>query len=40
MRALAAANPEAAMNPRGPDLLEVALVGVILALIVFRFTLP
>jgi hypothetical protein len=28
------------MNPRGPDLIEVALVGVILALIVFRYTLP
>jgi len=28
------------MNTRGPDLTEVALVGVILALIVFRFTLP
>jgi len=26
------------MNPRGPDILELALVGVILALMVFRFT--
>jgi hypothetical protein len=27
------------MNPRGPDLLEVSLVAVILALIVYRLTL-
>jgi len=26
------------VNPRGPDLLELILVGVILALMVFRFT--
>jgi len=26
------------MNPRGPDLLELVLVGTILALIAFRFT--
>jgi len=26
------------MNPRGPDLLEVCLVALILALIVFRIT--
>jgi hypothetical protein len=35
---VAAAIPE--MNPRGPDLIEVVLVGVILALIAFRLTLP
>jgi len=27
------------MNPRGPDLLEVSLVALILALIVYRLTL-
>jgi len=27
------------MNPRGPDLIEVSLVAVILALIVYRLTL-
>jgi len=26
------------MNPRGPDVLELTLVGLILALMVFRFT--
>jgi len=26
------------MNPRGPDLIEVSLVALILALIVFRLT--
>jgi hypothetical protein len=29
---------ERAMNPRGPDLIEVSLVALILALIVFRLT--
>ena len=28
------------MNPRGPDLVEVSLVALILALIVYRLTLP
>jgi len=26
------------MNPRGPDVIELTLVGLILALMVFRFT--
>jgi hypothetical protein len=32
-----ASNP--AMNPRGPDLIEMSLVALILALIVYRLTL-